>query len=41
MTQIGKYLIVLGLALAAVGLIVWGLGKIGFRGLPGDIRIET
>ncbi len=41
MPQIGKCLMVLGLALAAVGLVVWGLCRIGFRGLPGDIRVET
>lgn len=41
MTDIGKILIVAGAALAAIGLVVWGLGKAGFRGLPGDISYES
>jgi len=40
MTDIGKILIGLGLALAAVGAIVWAWGKSGFRGLPGDVAYE-
>ncbi len=31
----------LGAALLVVGAALWGLGRIGFRGLPGDIRYET
>lgn len=30
-----------GIVLAVVGLAVWGLGKAGFRGLPGDIQYES
>lgn len=30
-----------GVILALVGLVVWGLGRMGFRGLPGDIRYES
>ncbi len=41
MTQFGKYLVLLGLGIALVGVVVWALGRSGFRGLPGDIRIET
>jgi hypothetical protein len=41
MTQFGKYLVLLGLGIAVVGVVVWVLGRSGFRGLPGDIRIET
>jgi len=41
MNDVGKMLVVLGLALAAIGLIVWGLGRSGFRGLPGDIKYEA
>lgn len=41
MTQLGKYLTLLGVAIVVIGLIFWGLGKSGFRGLPGDIRVET
>jgi Protein of unknown function (DUF2905) len=40
MTDLGKLLIILGLGLAVLGAIVWGLGRIGFRGLPGDIRYQ-
>lgn len=41
MQNIGKSLIVLGLILAAAGLLLTYSGKIPFLGkLPGDIRIE-
>jgi hypothetical protein len=40
MAELGKWLVLTGLALAAVGAVVWGLGRSGFQGLPGDIRIE-
>ncbi len=30
-----------GLALAVIGAIVWGLGRAGFHGLPGDVRYES
>ena len=42
MTDIGKFLVLAGLIIAAIGLLVWsGLGKswFGWLGkLPGDIR---
>lgn len=41
MSEVGKYLILAGLLLALAGAAVWGLGRIGFRGLPGDLRYET
>ena len=41
MEQIGKLIFLLGIAFAVLGLVVWGFGKIGFRGLPGDIRYES
>ena len=41
MTAIGKMMVVAGLALAGAGLLIWGLGRMGFRGLPGDIRYES
>jgi hypothetical protein len=41
MENIGKVLFWLGLALVALGCVVWLLGRAGFRGLPGDIRYET
>ena len=40
MTQAGKLLIVVGLLVAVGGVVVWGLGRAGFRGLPGDVRYE-
>lgn len=40
MTEIGKYILIAGLILVVLGAAVWGLGKAGFRGLPGDIKIE-
>ncbi|MDX1566502.1 MAG: DUF2905 family protein [Longimicrobiales bacterium] len=41
MTDVGRILVFAGLVLLAVGLLVWGLGRVGFRGLPGDIRYES
>jgi len=41
MEQIGKLIIILGAVLVAFGLILWILGKSGWKGMPGDIRIET
>ena len=40
MNELGKLLMLLGLGLVLFGLLVWGLGKVGFRGLPGDVRYE-
>ncbi len=41
-TQLGKWLIGLGVILLLAGLIIWMLGdRLGWLGnLPGDIRIE-
>jgi hypothetical protein len=41
MEQIGRWMLILGAALAGLGLVVWGAGRIGFKGLPGDIRYES
>ena len=41
MTGIGKLMMIAGAALAVVGFGVWGLGRAGARGLPGDIKIES
>ncbi len=41
MTDAGTLLVVIGAVLVLVGLAVWGLGRLGFRGLPGDVRFET
>ena len=40
MSQLGRLLIVFGLALAAVGVILLLGGKLGLGRLPGDIAIE-
>ena len=41
MTEAGKVLIGIGAVIVVLGLIALGLGKLGFRGMPGDVRIET
>ncbi len=41
MEQIGKTIVLLAVALAIIGALIWGLGKAGFKGLPGDLRIES
>ncbi|HOW17758.1 MAG TPA: DUF2905 domain-containing protein [Phycisphaerae bacterium] len=41
MTQFGKLIILLGVILILIGAAVWALGRLGFRGLPGDIRYES
>lgn len=41
MADLGRILIVTGVLIAGVGAMIWGLGRLGFRGLPGDIRYET
>lgn len=41
MNDAGKVLMILGAALLVVGAAVWGLGRAGFRGLPGDLRYES
>ena len=39
MTDLGKFLVVMGLLLAAVGIVLWsGLGKGWLGRLPGDIH---
>lgn len=39
MNELGKMLVVLGLVIAAVGLVLWtGLGKNWLGRLPGDIH---
>ncbi|MDQ7782224.1 MAG: DUF2905 domain-containing protein, partial [Desulfomonilaceae bacterium] len=41
-SYLGKWLTVIGLAVACLGLLVWLTGRWGipFGTLPGDIRIE-
>lgn len=41
MTELGKWIAAGGALLLLLGLVVWALGRAGFRGLPGDIRYET
>ena len=41
MTGIGKVMVIGGLLLAVAGVVVWALGRAGFRGLPGDIKVES
>jgi hypothetical protein len=41
MTGVGRTIVLVGLAIALVGAVVWFLGRLGFRGLPGDIRHES
>jgi len=42
MSDVGKILVVIGLALVAVGLLIWGGGKLNLPlgRLPGDIQID-
>lgn len=42
MQPIGKYIVIVGIAIVVIGLVVWLAGdKLGWFGnLPGDIRVE-
>ncbi|SIT85460.1 DUF2905 domain-containing protein [Pontibacter indicus] len=42
MQPLGKYIVIIGIAVVVIGLIVWLAGdKLGWFGnLPGDIRVE-
>lgn len=43
LTNLGRWLVLLGLGLAALGGLVWVFGRTGvpFGRLPGDFRFET
>ena len=41
MTDVGRFLILIGVAVAVIGAGVWGLGRLGFKGLPGDISYQS
>jgi hypothetical protein len=42
LNEVGKWLVLTGLALALLGGVLWLIGRVPFLGrLPGDIRIET
>ena len=41
MPEVGKILVIIGIALAVLGIILWSGVGAGFLGkLPGDVRIE-
>ena len=40
MIDVGKFMMIGGIALAVLGAIVWLLGRAGFRGLPGDVSYQ-
>jgi len=40
MVGLGKVLMGVGVVLLGVGIVVWGMVWPGFRGLPGDVRME-
>lgn len=40
MAELGRLLIGFGLLLVLAGAALWLIGRSGFRGLPGDIRVE-
>jgi hypothetical protein len=40
MSDAGKLLMVAGAIAVVLGAVVWGLGRAGFHGLPGDIRYD-
>jgi hypothetical protein len=39
-SQIGKWIVLAGLMVAALGAIVWALGRAGITRLPGDIQLH-
>lgn len=41
MSEIGKLIAVAGVAMVVVGVAIWGLGRAGFRGLPGDVNYQS
>ena len=43
LTNLGRWLVLLGLGLAALGAVVWALGRTGLPigRLPGDLRFEA
>jgi hypothetical protein len=38
---IGKMVVIAGLALAALGLVIWLGGRLGLGSLPGDMRFSN
>lgn len=41
MSQLGRIIVMVGIILVVAGLALWGLGRLGFRGLPGDVRFQS
>jgi hypothetical protein len=41
MSGMGKVMVAMGVILVVTGLAVWGLGRAGFRGLPGDVSFKS
>ncbi len=41
MVSVGKVLIISGLLVMLVGAVIWGLGRLGVRRLPGDIYYQS
>lgn len=41
MGEAGKALLIVGVLMAIFGVAIWGFSRIGFRGLPGDVRYES
>ncbi|MEX1016712.1 MAG: DUF2905 domain-containing protein [Phycisphaeraceae bacterium] len=41
MATMGKLIVVIGVVLVVFGAGLWLLGRLGFRGLPGDIVYES
>ncbi|HZK81451.1 MAG TPA: DUF2905 domain-containing protein [Humisphaera sp.] len=41
MADLGRLLLIGGLIIALIGAVVWGLGRMGFGGLPGDIQYQS
>ncbi|NLG41999.1 MAG: DUF2905 domain-containing protein [Phycisphaerae bacterium] len=39
--NLGKLLVIAGLTLIIIGALIWGLGRLGIRRLPGDIYYQS
>ncbi len=40
-SQMGRFILIAGLVMVVIGGAIWLAGRLGFRGLPGDIRYES
>jgi hypothetical protein len=41
MSHLGRIIAIIGLILVVTGLALWGLGRLGLRGLPGEIHYQS